>query len=133
MNELSKRELFALELACNALRNTNAFTLSSEQIALNAVNDADALIDALERTAPKPEASDMQYGPSTVGKLFRGAGPDADGWIPHRPCDPIPEGFGWVRFRNGREAQWLFRKWFGEFWSHAYPDSNLHIIAWKPA
>ena len=50
MIKLTKREYFALEMAKASVTSSAAISLSSEQVALNAVKDADALLAELEKT-----------------------------------------------------------------------------------
>jgi hypothetical protein len=90
--------------------------ITFDEIASECVEMADALLAELDRAAPKDEPQ-----------------PDADGWIPHVPGDPIPElpyRFS-IKDRDCNVYRGLTRgdcdcKW----WSANYHNP---IIAWKPA
>lgn len=91
---------------------------SEEQLAINAVIFADALLAELDRTATVKESLTVQ--------------PDADGWISHKPGDPCPcpkSHFVCVRFRDGDICGPV--QPFALRWSDLGTDGN--IIAWKPA
>ena len=112
MSDLTKREYFALELAKATISNTSAISLTSHQLARNAVLDADALLAELEKTASKPVADD-------------------DGWISHKPGNPIPAHKSAVKFKDG-EVDCSDFSWHEDFWNHK-GSPGCHIIAWRPS
>jgi hypothetical protein len=102
-----------LELAYPLLRDD----LTQDAIAEECAGMADALLSALY---PSTEESSQ--------------GPDADGWIEHRPGDPIPKSGTRVRFRDGVEQN--FESWSFEgdapLWAHETKDESCHITHFKP-
>lgn len=100
---------------------------TQQTFAREAVEYADALLAELDRTATKPEM------PS----------PDADGWIAHRPGDPMPcDGLTKVRIkrRDGKAENICHASFFdtdedGSNWwtGEGMRDPGTQIIAWKPA
>jgi len=146
MNEpLSKRELLA-GVAMLYIGH-NFPQLEPSDIAARAVERTDALLAELERTAPKPEMhQDLLETPWTCtkcGKETRNKHgycdscvgvktPDSDGWIPHRPGDPMPcDGslMVTIRTRDFDEETDIAREWD---W-RTLTTTEAEIIAWKPA
>jgi hypothetical protein len=93
-----------------------------------AVRLADSLLAELDRAATVKELLTVQ--------------PDADGWIPHRPGDPMPcdpETLIWVKLRDPSfvdrspetAGYWDEEDDHASNWRNA--DSINSIIAWKPA
>lgn len=129
--EAAKAAMQGILSNCFDARHPDESSISSTWAAKVAVCQADALLAELDRTAPKPET------PS----------PDADGWIEHRPGDPMPcdgDLKVFVRLMDGMErvsshkAKW----WAGhgaseselaDYWKATLHGKGNPIIAWKPA
>lgn len=86
-------------------------------IAQTSVGFADALIAELDRTKPETETPK----------------PDAGGWIPHRPGDPIPCDEGAMCYRKYRNGKTGIRGIAGDFSWGEWGGGEHEIIAWKPA
>jgi hypothetical protein len=61
-----------------------------------------------------------------------------DGWIPHKPGDPMPcdpEQVVWIKLRDGTlyEGDEAEKAVYWEWGSGAEQDNDYDIIAWKPA
>lgn len=88
---------------------------SFKEVSEEAVKYADALLSELDRTKPDPVTPQ----------------PDADGWIPHKPGDPMPcagHDIVLVRFRDMEEVGPTSP--VGLRWTGLGTDGD--IIAWKP-
>lgn len=91
-------------------------SLTHEEIVNCAVATADALLAELDRTAPKDEPQ-----------------PDADGWIPHVPGDPMPcdpDAIIVAMLRDGHICQKDRAEYFCFDKDQHAP--NEEIVAWKP-
>lgn len=96
----------------------------SKAMAEGAVHLADALLAELDRTAVAKESLTPQ--------------PDADGWIAHKPGDPMPchrKDQPYLQFRDGEVLNLKEIKDTADNY-HWGVDENcrcFEIIAWKPA
>lgn len=86
--ELTKREYFALEFAKAALQSNKNVHLTSEHLAHNAVEDADALLFRLSAiTQEEAEAALKLANEPSLEKDILGE----DGWYIRNPKAPIPQ------------------------------------------
>lgn len=109
----------------------------------NHIVDANKKVpDAVIKELYGEPQTQIQYGPSKVGGLFRGGAPNEDGWIPHRPGDPMPcDGNLEVYFRCKDEfesrldfpARDFAEGAGGNWWTGENANPGDQIIAWKPA
>ena len=89
--------------------------LGPEDIAKRAVERADALLAELAKRASAPA-------------------PDADGWVPHTPGDPMPDTGGamlQVKFGDGGEYSGTAEYWQPEFEEPECGSPESQIVAWK--
>lgn len=138
---MKTREEQRFDLVCAALSGLCANShpgVPASEYGKSAVSFADA---AMKELYGEPQTQ-IQYGPSKIGGLFRGGVPDKDGWIPHRPGDPMPcdgELRVWFRCRDGYESLRFAadmqpaRNVGQDWWTGAGAQSKDQIIAWKPA
>lgn len=81
------------------------------------VEIADALLSELDRTKPEPETPQ----------------PDADGWIPHRPGDPMPCDGEMMVFTMFQDGELSTESYHAKRLCWTAINVSFAIIAWKPA
>lgn len=142
MNELTKLEEISTRLAAAQIASGKHVTLSSENLATQAVADALAIfVECAKVEATCKESLTVQCslcdGKGTLDNGDPGAAdgpcfkcqPDSGGWIPHDPSGPVPERVSMVRFKDGftapgkRGDEWLVSQW-----DHTNPNPAFHIV-----
>ena len=132
------------------LSKSRPYSEEADAIPKRAVEFADALLAELDRTAPKPEpATYGGWAPCpTCGKPMvknpppwgfptmapkDNPQPDADGWIPHRPGDPMPcDGNLPILVIVGRDSDPSINPMPAKNFDWGEHDP-WPVVAWKPA
>lgn len=132
---MTKREQIAAKIMAELVaRCDNA---SAEQLASDATNYADALIAHLKRTQTTEDSSAVEDHIGEANKMVPVPCEIPlhypDGWIPHKPGNPMPcEGGSRnrIRLRNGVVTTTIYPEDLE--WGEIPYHTDEEIIAWKP-